>query len=209
MAVTATTVTSAITISDTSISVTSATGFTPGARVRVDQEVMKVASNYPGTGTTIPVIRGIDGTAGVAHKSGANAVAYLPTDQAGPAPQTYVQLQTSRARVVTSISVTGAIPLPTPGSDLTCFLNGTTIIAATLANPTKDQDGDELTIVGNGKAAHTVTYTAGLGNVGATADVLTFSATQAGGFKLVAANGFWNNVGTVVGAASVGGPGIG
>jgi hypothetical protein len=61
----------------------------------------------------------------------------------------------------------------------------------TLANPTKDMDGSMLYIVANGKAAHTVTYSAGVGNGGGTMDVGTYNATEATGCALMAVNGFW------------------
>jgi hypothetical protein len=48
-----------------------------------------------------------------------------------------------------------------------------------------------LYIVANGKAAHTMTYTAGVGNGGGTMDVGTFNATEATGCVLMAVNGFW------------------
>jgi hypothetical protein len=46
-------------------------------------------------------------------------------------------------------------------------------------------------IVGNGKAAHTVTYTAGLGNSGANYDVATFTTGGQNAMFLVAANAIW------------------
>jgi hypothetical protein len=209
MALTATTLAGAVVVDQNTITVASATGFAAGSLIRVDDEVMQVASNYS-SGTSIGVLRGRDGTAGKAHASGANVVVGPPADFANPAPQTVARfLIAGRAREVRSYSAAGAIELPNPGNDALAIINGTTILAMTLAVPTKEMDGAVLTICGNGKAAHTVTVTSGLGNVGATADVLTFSATQAQAFSVIAANGFWNLLGAVVGAASVGGPGVG
>jgi hypothetical protein len=105
-----------------------------------------------------------------------------------------------------SYSAAGAITLPTPGTNMVAVLNGTSVLAMTLANPSTAQDGDLLLIVANGKAAHTVTYTAGLGNGGAAFDVGTFSATLAMASLLVACGGFWVSVGPTSATAMAGSP---
>jgi hypothetical protein len=93
------------------------------------------------------------------------------------------------------------------GNDMQADLNGTTILAMTLANPSDRAGRRGCSFPATGKAAHTVTYTAGLGNVGATADVLTFNADQAQTVELVASGGFWQNTSIVAGAATLAGPG--
>ncbi len=208
MALNTTTLSSAVGVLDTSIVVASATGAAAGTLALVDQEVMQIAQDYT-SGTTIPVLRGRDGTAQVAHKTSANLTFFLASDQGGPPPQAVVQYPSAgRSRRVLSFSAAGAITLPGPGEDLVAVINGTSALAMTLANPTKDMDGSLLIIVANGKAAHTVTYTAGLGNGGTGFDVGTFSATLAGGCTLIAANGFWCAVGNgILGAtAATGAP---
>lgn len=191
MALTTTTLSSAVAQSDVSIVVASATGFAAGNLVLIDGEQMQVAKNYV-SGTTIPVQRGIDGTVQTTHKVSANVVTFLASDQAGASPQTYTQWPNVRARRTLSYSTTAtAITLPNPGEDMVAILNGTGVLALTLANPTKDMDGCMLYIVANGKAAHTVTYSAGVGNGGGTMDVGTFNATEATGSALMAVNGFW------------------
>jgi len=210
MALNTTTLTGAVTIDQNIIAVAAATGFAAGSFAVVDHEVMEVQEGYVAGSLNVPVLRGRDGTATTTHASAARITVGVAADflSATEAQQATNYPISTPGRRRTSISATGALPLPLAGNDLDVFLNGTTIIAATLANPTNDMDGSRLTVIGNGKAAHTITYTAGLGGVGATADVITFSATQAGAVQLVAAGGFWNSLGTVVGAASVGGPGI-
>ncbi len=61
----------------------------------------------------------------------------------------------------------------------------------TLAAPTKDLDGSMLFILSNGKGAHTVTITAGVGGGGATMDVGTYNTTEQTGCALMALNGAW------------------
>ena len=88
------------------------------------------------------------------------------------------------------------------------YLNGTSVIALTIVNPTMDQNGKVVTFAGNGIAAHTITYTTtGFGNVGGTSDVVTFSATQMQTFNMIAVGGFWLHYGALgTATANVTGP---
>lgn len=214
MAITLTTLVGAVTVDQNNITVASATGLLGGLIITVDQEPMQVQKIYPVTGqatTFVPVLRGLDGSANQAHPTGAQVRIYgLPSDLPVNAPQEVVSTPIgSPGRTRTSYTAAGAITLPLPGNDTDAVLNGTSVLAMTLANPTTDMDGCRLAIMGNGKAAHTVTYTAGLGNVGSTADVITYSATQAQAFNLVACGGFWLALGpSATATASVSGPSI-
>jgi len=203
MALNTTTLSSAVLVTDTSIVVASATGAAAGAFVRVDDELMQIGQSYV-SGTTLPVIRGVGGSATLAHPASANAVIFLGSDETGSGgAQNVVQWPIAgRSRPIVSYSAAGAIALPAPGSDQIAVINGTSALAMTLANPTKDMDGTLLIIVANGKAAHTVTITSGLGNGGASFDVGTFSASLAGGCILCAVNGFWNLVGNGIAGAT-------
>ena len=108
MALTATTLSSAVAVADTSIVVASATGFSAGYFVQIDQESFLIAKSYV-SGTTIPVLRGQNGTVGAAHAASAVVVVGLATDFANPAPGgPAVAQQTQRARTVTSYSASGA-----------------------------------------------------------------------------------------------------
>ena len=100
---------------------------------------------------------------------------------------------------MTSYSATGAIALPLPGADAVAILNGTSALAMTLANPTKDMDGCVLYVVGNGKAAHTITYTAGLGNAGSGLDVGTFASGAQLCQSFIAANEIWCSLPSIFG----------
>lgn len=208
MAMTTTTLSGAVVIDQNSITVASATGFAAGSIIKIDDEVMQVASNYS-SGTAIPVLRGREGTAGRAHASGANVTVAPAADFQNPAPQTTARfLIAGRAREIRNYGAAGAITLPTPGNDMVAIIDGTGALAMTLANPTKEMDGDLLVVVANGKAAHTLTYTAGLGNGGGSFDVGTYSASLLTGCVLMACNGFWVLIGNGIAGATgaTGGP---
>ncbi len=83
MALTNTTLSSAVAVGDSSIVVASATGFAADRIVRSDQEFMVVQKSYS-SGTTIPVRRGLNGTVVVAHVTSANVVMGTPSQFADP-----------------------------------------------------------------------------------------------------------------------------
>jgi len=205
MALTTTTLSSAVVVTSNSIVVASATGFAAGSWARIDGEAFKVAQNYV-SGTTIPVLRGQDGTMTSAHASGANVTVGLASDFAlAPAgTNAAVTNPVQPAMPLYSYSATGAMT----ASAGIHQLNGTGALAMTLASPTKDQDGQLIIIVSNGKAAHTVTCSAGFGALGAGSTVLSFRATQQQAVQAIASNGAWCLLGHVAGAATVAGVGL-
>lgn len=191
MSLTTTTLASACAASDTSIVVTSATGFAARSFIRLDAEVMQVANSYT-SGTTIPVRRGQEGTAAIAHPITANVTVGTGTDFANPADQTVATYPIAgRARLLTSYTGSGAITLPTSGTDAVAILNGTGTLAMTLADPGKDIDGSILWIVSNGKVAYTVTSASGFGAAGGSYDVATGNTSGNTGLCAMAANGVW------------------
>ena len=192
MALATTTLSVAVALADTSIVVASATSVAAGRLVLVDQEMMKVMQSYVSGTTTVPVQRGIDGSATVAHKITANVTHGAATDFATPSAQEVVTYQASRAVVVQSITATSTLTLPAAGTDLRVILNGTSVITLTVPVPTKDMDGTTLMIIGNGAAAHVLTFTGGLSGAGTSYDVVTVNATAPIAMQCVACNGLWN-----------------
>jgi hypothetical protein len=193
MALTTTTLSGAITSSAQECVVASATGIVAGDYMLIDQEFVRVGKSYT-SGTTIPLSgRGVNGTVAAAHVTGANVTHGVGSDFANAAPQTGVAYPIAgRARTITSYSAAGAIALPTPGSDAVAILNGTSVLAMTVAAPTKDMDGCFLFVSSNGAAAHTVTFTGGLSGAGASYDVVTINATAPVTLgPIVAVNGLW------------------
>lgn len=191
MALTTTTLSSAVAATARDITVASATGFAAGSYIQIDQEFVRVAKSYS-SGTLIPLDgRGLNGTVAAAHVASANVTVGTGTDFANPAAAVVPSYPLAgRRRSLTSYSAAGAITLPTPGTDAVAVINGTNALAMTIASPTKDMDGSLLIIVANGTAAHTVAYD-DFGEAGNNYDLLTFAAGGRCCLMLIAINGIW------------------
>jgi hypothetical protein len=212
MALANTTLAAAATSTDKQFTVASATNLAAGLYGDCDGETVQITKGYTTGSVTVPVLRGQDGTSQIAHPTGAQIQWYgLPTDL----PATGAQLSVSspmagRGRYVSSVTTSAAWTPATGNQDELVIINGTSVVALTLTNPLRSQTGKVVTFAGNGKAAHTITYTTvGFGDIGATADVLTFHATMAQSIDMIAVGGFWLLKGQVAGAASVAGVGLG
>ena len=193
MALVRTTLSSACAPGDTSIVVASATGFAAGYRIVINQEVMRVDTSYS-SGTTIPVIRAVDGSVlpTVNHQATTGVVCGAGSDWPNPGPQADTLTRIAgRVRTLTSYSAGGAIALPAAGTDAVAIINGTSVCAMTIAAPSKDMDGCELTIVSNGAAAHTLTFSGGLSGAGTSYDVVTVNSSAPIAIKVIAANSLW------------------
>jgi hypothetical protein len=184
MSLAKTTTAAAIAAGDKTVLLTSIAGLSAGQTIQIDGEKMRVLSVPSAATTPVPVFRGIEGSSAVAHASGANAVS-------GDAADFNQNFDPARRRGKKSYSASGAIDMPDAGSDLLVQLNGTGALAMTLAAPPKNNDGDVIYIVGNGKAAHTVTVAGGVGAAGTGYDVLTFASGAQNGVALIASNEVW------------------
>lgn len=215
MALANTTFNAACTATDSSITLAATTSLGPGMYLNAGGEIMQITRGFvAGTAATIPipVLRGQEGTVAIAHANTEQVSAYvLPSDIPSPSPGTPIlQPLAGRARFVTSIAASAAYTPQSGNQDELVVLDGTSVIALTLTNPTRDQTGKVVIFAGNGIAAHTITYTTvGFGNVGATADVVTFGTTQAQTFSMIAVGGFWLILGALSTAtANVSGPAV-
>ena len=181
MALTETTLSAAFSkATDKNIVVSSATGFSAGYIVRIDDELMQVAKSYV-SGTTIPVLPAIGGTAPTDHPSGAAVEVGAASDSewGSSAAQIPTQFPFVKALRQLSYSASGAITLPDPGSDGIAVLNasGSTVLAMTLAVPTKAMDGCKLKILSrNGTGAHTIDVSGGINGAGSSYNLFTFPA---------------------------------
>src|SRR3990170_6699189 len=116
MALTRTTLSSAVGVDDTSIVVASATGFATGRLLRIDQEFLQVAQSYNGTATTIPVLRGREGSLTSAHVVTAGVVVGTQADD-WDEPGTGVpvgNITAGRPRVIESITADLSTAVPPP-----------------------------------------------------------------------------------------------
>lgn len=194
MALANTTLGAACTATDKQLTVASATSILAGLYATCDGEVFQVTKGYTVGSTTVPVVRGLEGTVQIAHPSGAQIQFYrLGSDvpEPGGALDTIAPLA-GRGRYVRSITASQEFAPRSDAQDELILLNGTSVIALTLINPLQSMTGKVVTFAGNGIAAHTITYTTvGFGNVGATADLVTFGTTQANTFQMIAVGGFW------------------
>lgn len=194
MALTQTTLSSACAVGDTTIVVASATGFAADQPIRIDGETMKVSHVYTAGTTNVPVIRGQNGTVATAHPTSAKVLTGASSDSqwGGVAAGTIVQYPLAgRALQTLSYSASGAITLPDPGADMLAILNGTSVLAMTIADPAKSLDGSVLTISANGIAAHTLTFASGLSGAGGSYDVVTINASAPVTLRFIAQNGLW------------------
>ena len=189
MALATTTLSSAVVVTDTSIVVASATSVAAGRIVLVDGEFMQVTQDYV-SGTTVNVVRGQNGTVTAAHVASANVTHGAAADFTVPSAGTANLKPGLIPFTTTSYSAAGAVAFGA-AQWTTAIINGTDALAMTLADPDSSQDGIILAIVANGKAAHTVTYTAGLGDAGSGYDVGTFDGSGQCCMLLTAANSIW------------------
>jgi len=194
MALTTTTLNGAVSATATSFVVTSATGFASGSYVQLGEEFCQITKEYS-SGTTIYVVRGVNGTVPLAHPTGSNATVGTGSDFSSANATVIVPYALSaRRRKKLEYSASGAITLPTAGEDMLAVLNGTSVLAMTIAAPGKDNDGDRLTIIGNGAAAHTLTFAGGISGAGSNYDVVTVNATAPIAFEVMACNGLWMSI---------------
>ena len=190
MAQTTTTISAAVGATDLTIPVTSATGFTAGNYLRLDNEFMVVSSV---SGTNISVrSRGDKGSGAVAHNILAIANTGLDSDLAVQPMGQAAQIDPQFPTIVT-YSAAGAIAIPVQNTMV--VLNGGGARAMTLAGPAKDQDGLTLTVLNASAFAHTVTYTAGFYGDTTSSDVITFAAKAGASFICVARGGTWGLLG--------------
>jgi hypothetical protein len=193
MALTATTLSAAINISDTLWPLTSSTGFLVGQPIRLDNEYAYVVS-APTTTSVIVRNRGSEGSTPSAHQILTNVITGLASDFPAIPPGLVGQGQqaTSYDDMVTLGANTAIIGVPIRN---TAYLitKATALASTTLAAPTTAQNGIRLTFTSTAAVAHVIT-TAALFNNGITGgpwSTATFAAFVGAGFSAIAENGLW------------------
>jgi len=193
MALASTTLAAAIGATDGSLTVASATSLAVGRYIRIDDEVMRVQSGYVTAATTVPVARGVNGTAASAHPVTATIVHGEAADFSGPGVTAFTTYQNIRPRrIVSYTGATNTLTLPVAGEDLHVILNGTTADTFTVPVPTAEMTGCRLMISSNGAAQHVLTFTGGLSGAGSSYDVITINATAPASFEFVAVDSLWH-----------------
>ena len=191
MATTTTTLSTAVALDATTIKVASATGFGKGKQILLNGELLRQSADASASATTIiPVLRGQGGTVNAAHPVSSEVTvgdAYEDFPNAGVASASTSLLPVQANMPRFAYSASGALS-PVAGFHV---LNGTDARLMTLANPTNAMDSQLMIIVGNGKAAHTVTYAAGLGDASTGYTVATFPTGGQACLPLIACGGIW------------------
>lgn len=167
MAINVTTLSSAVALTDLTVTVASATGITApnnqtGAGqtfLLIEQELMQVNTV---TGTVIGVSRGVNGTAAAAHATAVNVIAGIPTDfnQFSPAIKAQQDFLPN-TNIGFSGSITGTATELPPGA---YYHRTGTVALVTITLPAGVVSGAEINIVFDGSAAG-LTWTAA-GNIG-------------------------------------------
>lgn len=150
-----TTLASAKALGDTSINLASATGALDGNYVLVDREWLKQRGDA--VGTVLQVVSGQDGTAQVAHGAGTGVIMGLPQDFYALAPGEDLSIPFAPPTLQVTYNTAGAISIPTDLVNVNIGLVTGTAGAFTLALPTLQQEGVELTITALDAEAYTVT----------------------------------------------------
>lgn len=192
MALAFTTLSATITATDTKIVVASATSIAVGRLILIDQEMMQVSKEWV-SGTTVPVMRGIDGTKAIAHFLTAVISHGLASDFPNPQAQTVTSYPTVRATLVTSVTTTStSLVLPPAGCDMRVVINLATAISLTIPVPTKEMDGTIITFVGSAIAVqHALIFTGGLNGGSSGYTTFTAAATGSTAFSVIACNALW------------------
>lgn len=208
MAITQTNVTAAVAASDTTIVVSSGTGFpttgapplTPGYLCRMDKEFF-YAIAQPVAGQITIRGRGSNGTVAQAHDTLAKIeVSATPQDFASASPGTDVTLPPFLPVYQTlgqDTTFTSAQVAAWGNQPQNFALTKATAIAVTLVAPSKSQDGLVVTFTSLVAVADAITATSLLANglTGSPYTTATKSDTKIGGaLTLQAQNGLWNVV---------------
>lgn len=172
MSINATTLDGAITAGQTTVKLASGTGAVVKKFIRIDDEflVIQGIDNSP----LLEVMRGQNGSAAVAHVTGAAAYIGLASD--------FPPIPASRQY---TYSAAGAIT-KAPGLHI---LAGGAANAMTLAAPTGADEGMRLVIVAGAAQAYTVAGTFNGG--GGSADLMTFGGAIGDAFEVVARGSAW------------------
>lgn len=181
MALAATTLAGAKAANDTTIRVTSGSGFQNKMLALVDGEFMRVTSvaQQP----TIGVVPGYAGTTAGAHGVLAPVIYGVPGDW-------------TTTSTPSSSSIGADATYQPPSGNQIVYLTKATALAVTLSNPNNIGDQNTIMFVQASAAAHVITYTQGFYGNTTSSDTATFPAGGGGVLTIKANNGAWVPVAT-------------
>ncbi len=203
MAQVQTTLSGAITSTQTTFGVASATNITnpnfqTGAGITFldcDQELMLVLSI---SGTVVTVVRGYNGTPAQAHVSGQLITSGLPSDFATFSttlnnPSEFTQLLIGSMNW-NGINLTGSADAINPAVAQLYIVKTAGVDSMTLAAPPASAEGNIIGVISDTTNAHTITATSLLANGTALKTTATFAAFRGAGIFLRACNGVWQQI---------------
>ena len=193
MALTATTLATACTASDLTLSLTSTTGFLAGQLVKMDDEYMVVVS-VPVSGTIVVRNRGYNGTIAEAHQLLAPVVTSATVaDFPGVPPGEVVEYPPDFQQFLT-IGKTQTLAQWADASPVTYAINAASACAITLPTPSTALDGKWITFTSNTAYAHTVLGSSLIADAvsGSPHSTATFAAYKGAGLTLIVSNGLYN-----------------
>lgn len=208
MAITTTTLTSALSATDTLVHVASATGITApnfqtaaGITILVIEQEKMLVIAAP-NGTFVPVLRGIGSTAQVAHNNGALVFIGLPTDFAN-----FVQIfgslmtsqQTQEGVTQNAVKLTGSADAVLSSVSSYNVVMTAGVDAITLPTPIAGDEGNIIDIWSATAQAHTVTAASACFAVASASGlrtIATFPAQIGAGIKLRVCNLLYHVIGT-------------
>lgn len=192
MALAETTLAAACAQGDKEITVASATSIVIGRLFEVDGEIMQATKGYVTAAVVVPVTRGLDGTAQVAHLNTARVVHGDAADFGNPGAGAVSSFAPAgRPRRVRSYRTTASMDLPAAGEDLLVRLDSTAF-TLTVPVPTLELDGCRVSFVGSASGvAYVLEFTGGLGAGSTGYETITWSGTGNLCFEVMAMNERW------------------
>lgn len=198
MAITATTLSSAVAASDLTMKVASATGFVTGYVINVNGEYMAQTADADGTVIAIGR-RGQQGTYNQAHASGSVVLVGKASDFPAAPPGAAIVTPNAPVWNVASYNAAGAITVPTTKQSMFVKLKAGSAAAMTIGDPGYGVEGVEMIIQAEDAYAYTLTNTTGFNAGGGGADVATFGGAVGDNIHIKAVSATWKviNLNTV------------
>lgn len=190
MSIVATTLSAAVTASDLTINVASATGALTGNLININGEYMVQTADADGTVLAVGK-RGQEGTYNQAHANGSVVLMGLASDFPAPPPGTNVVTPYAPTWNIASVNAAGAVTVPTTKQNVFVKLKSGAGSALTIADPGYGVEGVEMILQAEDAQAYTLTNTTGFNGGGGGADVATFGGAVGDSIHIKAVSATW------------------